>query len=211
MKQVTLRYNFLGRRWDWQTLQYRVAGGLYNTGPHPVGIGLAFQDFDDNAKVVYSKLDSILHSGDADDFAKVIITAPNKPTVDLEICNTDAYSDWNFKIQGTKGTYLGDYKGYKMKYIPDGVNPEQPLVEVPLKNEKGLPAYCSEKLEYCEEEMTFQGTAFDVGTEGIYRSLYNTITTGAPLAIPTEWAAKIIGIIETVHAQNHLPVKFLKK
>ena len=35
------------------------------------------------------------------------------------------------------------------------------------------------------------------------------ITAGAPLAVPAEYAARIVNVIETVHGQNPLPVKYL--
>ena len=46
IKEVKLRYNGFSRRWDWQALQKRCAGNLYNTGPHPIGLALGFMDFD---------------------------------------------------------------------------------------------------------------------------------------------------------------------
>ena len=89
IKQIGIRYNGFARRWDWQTLQKKCAGSTYNTGPHPIGMGLGFLDFDPNAKVVYSRLDTALTSGDADDYAKILLAAPNKPLIDIEIssCN----------------------------------------------------------------------------------------------------------------------------
>ena len=77
-----------------------------------------------------------------------------------------------------------------------------------LSNDKGLPSYCGEKLETCEEEGQWNGNAFNVGTRDFYRSLYATITTGAPLAVTAEQAARIINVIETVHAQNPMPVLY---
>ena len=59
-----------------------------------------------------------------------------------------------------------------------------------------------------EEEGEFEGSAFNVAVESFYNMLYNTLTTGAPLEITPETAAKIIGIIEKAHAENPLPVKY---
>lgn len=208
IQQVSIRYNGLSRRWDWQTLQCKLGGGIYNTGPHPIGLALGFLDFDDAATVAYSKLASCLCSGDSDDYAKIILSAPNKPVVDIEVSSIDAYSDYNLRIQGSKGTYQCTYGNYKMKYIPDGVNPEQPLVSGFLANAEGYPIYCSESLITNEESGNFNGSAFDIAVASFYRMLHNTLTTGAPLLITPEHAAKIIQVIETVHAQNPLPVKF---
>ena len=208
IKQVDLRYNGFGRRWDWQTLQCELAGNVYNTGPHPIGMALDLLDYSDDMRVAYSKLDCALTSGDSDDYAKIILTAPGKPVVDLEINSTDAFSNYNIKIQGSKGTFVCTPATYKMEYIVDGENLEQPVIRGSLADAEGYPIYCEEDLITHKEEGTFDGIAFEVATERMYRMLYKTLTEGAPLTVTPEHAAKIIGVIETVHAQNPLPVKF---
>ena len=208
IKQISVRYNGFARRWDWQTLQKNCAGSTYNTGPHPIGIGLGLIDFDKDAKVVYSKLDTALTSGDADDYAKIIISAPGKPVVDIEISSIDAYSGYNVKLQGTRGTFKATPKSYEMTYIVDGENIERPVIEEFLKNDEGNPIYCSEKLVKHVEAENFNGTAFDIGTASLYEQLYFKITEGKPMTVTPEMAAEIISVIETVHAQNPLPVKF---
>ena len=208
IKQINIRYNGFSRRWDWQTLQKKCAGGVYNTGPHPIGIGLGLLDFDKNAKVIYSKLDTVLTSGDSDDYAKILIEAPDKPLVDIEITSIDAYTKYNLMILGSKGTFKATPSAYEMTYIVDGENPERPVVETFLASDAGEPIYCSEKLVKHEESGTFGGTAFDVGTAKLYEQLYYKITEGKPMEVTPEMAAQIISVIETVHAQNPMPLKF---
>lgn len=208
IKQVSIRYNGLARRWDWQTLQKKCAGSTYNTGPHPIGMALGFLDFDKNARVAYSRLDTALTSGDADDYAKIIITAPDKPIIDIEISSIDAYSGYNLKLQGTRGTFKATPAAYEMTYIVDGENPQRPVIEQFLKDENGNPVYCSEKLVKHTEAEKFDGTAFDVGTASLYSQLYFKITEGTPMTVTPEMAAEIISVIETVHAQNPLPLKY---
>lgn len=209
IQQISMRFNGLSRRWDWQTLQYRLGGGVYNTGPHPFGFAASFLGFDPEAKVVFSKLSSNLVSGDADDYAKAIITAPGKPVIDIEVSALDAFCDYNVKVQGSKGTYQCTSEGYKVKYIPDGANPEKPVVSGFLADAEGMPIYCREQLVTVEEEGKYSGDAFDLGTKRFYESVYNHLTTGAPLAVRPEYAAQAIGFIETMHAQNPMPVKFV--
>lgn len=209
IKEVTIRFNAFKRRWDWQTLLKKCAGGLYNTGPHPVGIALGFLDFDKNAKLVYSKLDKGLASGDGDDFAKLIITAPGKPVIDLEVSSIDAYSPFNIKIQGTRGTMKCTPSKYEMTYIVDGENPEMPVIETFLKNEEGKPMYCKETLNKHVEEGGFGGSAFDVGTATLYEQLYYKLTENRPMDVTPEIAADIIRIIAQAHAENPLEVQFL--
>lgn len=209
IKQIDITYNGFNRRWDWQTAQVMLAGSVYNTGPHPIGYALSLLDWDPDFKVVFSKLDTVLTSGDAEDYAKIIITAPGKPVVDIEISSNDAYPTGSIiKLLGSKGTYKCATGSYDMKYIIDGENPEQKVVLEPMKNEKGMPAYCSEKLITHEESGEYKGSAFDIGTKCFYEMMYNAITKGEEMAVKPEYAAMVISVIEQVHAENPLPVRF---
>ena len=208
IKQIDIRYNSMHRRWDWQTLQMKMGGSVYNTGPHPIGMALDYLDFDENAHVVYSKLDTALTSGDAEDYAKILITAPGKPLVDIEMSAVDPFCDYTVKVQGNKGTLSCTFSKYKMKYIVDGENPDRPVVIESLQDDAGLPAYCSESLITHSEEGDFTGTSFDVAVKGFYTLLHRKIFENVPMEISPEKVAQIIGVIEKVHADNPLPVKF---
>lgn len=207
-QQISIRYNGFSRRWDWQTLQCCVAGSTYNTGPHPIGFGLGFLDFDDDARVLYSKLACTeMTSGDADNYAKILLTAPGKPLVDIEISSIDAYNDFSFKVQGGKGTLKIRGSEYWAKYIEDGANPERPVSSKFIQKEDGTPAYCSEELVFVEEHDTLSLVANDASIQ-FYEMLYDHICKGKALTIKPEYAAKVVSVIETVHAQNPLPLKF---
>ena len=208
VKQINIRYNGFSRRWDWQTLQKKCAGSTYNTGPHPIGMALGFLDFDPDTRVAFSKLDTALTSGDADDYVKILLSTPGKPVVDIEITSIDAYSGYNLKIMGTKGTLKATPAAYEMTYIVDGENPERPVVETFLQDDAGNPKYCSEKLVKHVESENFNGTAFDVGTAKLYEQLYYCITEGREMTVTAQMAAAVISVIETVHAENPLPLKF---
>ena len=82
------------------------------------------------------------------------------------------------------------------------------MQETFLEDDNHNPKYCSEKLIKHTEEGKFNGSAFDVGTASLYEQLYFAITEGKPMTVTPEMAARIVGVIETVHAQNPLPVKF---
>ena len=98
---------------------------------------------------------------------------------------------------------------YSLRYIVDGENPERPVIEESLENADGEPIYCSEKLVCHEEGGTYDGTAFNIGTAGIYENVYYALTEGAELVVPTKHAAMVISVIERTHAENPLPIKFL--
>ena len=208
IKQINLRYSGFSRRWDWQTLQKKCAGSTYNTGPHPIGMALGFLDFDEHAEVIFSRLDTALTSGDADDYAKIIITAPSKPVMDVEISSVDAYSDYNVKVMGSLGTLKTNTDSYEITYIKDGENPERPVIEEFLKNEEGRPIYCNENLVKHTEKGDYSGNAFTTGTSAFYKELYFKITEGKPMSVTPEMAARIIGVIEEVTVKNPLPVKY---
>lgn len=204
---VNIHYNGFSRRWDWQTLQKKLGGSIYNTGPHPIGMGLGFLGFDEAAEVAYSKLDLALTSGDAEDYAKIILTAPGKPTVDVEISAVDAYNNFTLKIQGTKGTFKCTPNSYSYKYIVDGENIERPYIEESIRTPEGDPAYCTETLITHEETGDYEGDAFGLATALFYESLYFALTEGKPIAVTPETAAQVIGVIEKVHADNRLERK----
>ena len=209
IQQISIRFNGFSRRWDWQTLQKKCAGGTYNTGPHPIGLALGFLDFDPHTKVAYSKLGTALTSGDGDDYSKIILDAPGKPCVDIEICSCDAYSDYNIKIMGSRGTYKSKITEYECTYFLDSENEPRPVIEHFLADKDGNPEYCHEDLIKHTESGKFEGSAFDVGRATIYEDLYYKITEDRPLRVTPEMAAEVVRVIETVVAANPLPIKFL--
>ena len=208
VEQIDIKYNGFVRRWDWQTLQYKVAGSVYNTCPHPIGLALGFLDFDKDAYLAYSRLAVTHTEGDAEDYSKLLITAPGKLLVDIETNCLDAYPQTLMKIYGTKGTFKCNLNSYEIKYMVDGENPERPVIHESLKNEEGNPAYCSEQLVLHDEAGEFAGTAFNAAVKSFYEMLYKSLVDGAPLEITPEMAARVIGIIEKAHADNPLPVKY---
>ena len=207
--QVSIRYNGFARRWDWQTLQKKMAGNTYNTGPHPLGIALGVLDFDKDWKINYSSLQHTpMSSGDSDDYCKLILTAPSKPIVDVEINNTDAYSNYNIKIQGTRGTFKCTPSSFEYKYIVEGENPPRPVQEKFLEDELGNPLYCGEKLITHEEKGNYNGTAFDVGTAKLYEDLYYKITTGKEMFVNLPMAREVVRLIEQLYANSSMHVKY---
>lgn len=205
---VDIAFNGFARRWDWQTLQCKMAGCTYNTGPHPIGFAMDFLDFSPEAHVVYSKMHNALASGDAEDWTRMVLSAPGKPMVEVQICPTDAFSDYNIKIQGSRGTYQCTTNDYKLKYIVDSENPKQPVIFESLKNDDGTPAYCAEELVSHEESGELTYGAFGSAVTKFYAKLYDKIAKDIPLEITPEMAADIIRVTEEAHAQNPMPVKF---
>lgn len=209
IQQIDITYSGFSRRWDWQTLQKRLGGNLYNTGPHPIGLALGFLDFDPRTKVVFSRLGKTMTSGDADDYAKVLLTAPGKPLIDLEINSNDAYPARNIKILGSKGTLHSTLGRMDMTYIQDGENEPRCVMENFLQNENGDPIYCSESLIKRQQGEDFDTNAvFTESVARVYENLYYAITENRALEITPEMAARVVQIIECVHAENPLPLLY---
>lgn len=208
VKQINIRYNSFSRRWDWQTLQKKLGGSVYNTGPHPIGMALGFMDFDKSSQVVYSKLDTALTSGDADDYAKIIMTAPGKPLIDIEINPMDPYTDYTLKVQGTNGCFKSGSTDYEYQYIIEDENPKHPYVEETLRDENHEPIYCSEKLVIHKKDGKLEGSAFDTAVNLFYENLYYALTENRVLYVPAENVVEIMGVVEKVHADNPLPLKY---
>lgn len=181
----------------------------YNSGPHPISIGLGLLGKDRNSKVVFCKsANTYMCSGDADDYVKIIIDTPNKPVLDIEINNTDSYTDYNIKLQGTRGTFKSNPVSYKCKYINEGENIERSVIAKFLSDENGNPQYCKEKLIIHEESGSYKGTAFDEGTRLFYEDVYNCIVNGGNLVHDAEDAKMVIEVIEKLHSLNPLEKKY---
>lgn len=203
--EVKVRFSQLARRWDWQTLQKKMGGNAYNTGPHPIGIAAGLLGFSRDIRVLCSRLARTeLTSGDADDFCKMLLTAPDAPLVDVEINSNDAFSDYNVRLLGTRGTYETSIHSYRAKYLVPEENETRPLQEHFLEDACGNPLYCHENARYHTESGTIDGDAFSVGAVRIYREIYDCLTQGTPMTYTAEDYTAIYRIIETLQAENPL-------
>ena len=207
-KVVKFRNNSLSRRWDWQTLQKKVAGSVYNTGPHPIGQAMDILGFGDDIKVEFSKLDCALTSGDANDIAKIILSAPGKPICDIEINSADPLSDYAIKVVGTRGAIkVSNVKAWG-KYIVDGENEERPVQEEFIHDGEFHPIYCGEQLNVHDFEEEITASVFKESTGAVYENLYDVIVNGAELFVDPAKIAKLVGVLEKIHVDNPLPRKF---
>ncbi|MBR6708347.1 MAG: hypothetical protein IKL84_01555, partial [Clostridia bacterium] len=206
--QIDLTYSGFARRWDWQTMQSWCAGSVYNTGPHPIGQALDLLGWDKDTRVVYSKYNKCLTSGDAEDYAKILLTAPGKPLIDIEINSADPFAGDVFKICGTKGALTATQAKYRIKYLEVSELEPRPVVSGFLSNENGDPIYCSEKVEPKVIEEDVQGSAFDSAVCTFYKSLQTAIHDGQPLRVTPEMACQVIRVIEQCYAENPLPILY---
>lgn len=200
VRHIYINFSGFSRRWDWQCINRYYAGCLLNTGPHPMDQALDLLETDDMPNV-FSVLKKNNSAGDAEDYAKVILTYPGKPLIDMEIISINAFSDCLYKVYGTKGSMKISNDKILCKYHDDKPMPELRHEFITL--EDGVsPAYCQEKLNWNEFEEAIEGSAFDVGTATLYKNIYDHLTSGAELIIKPEKVVQQIKVMELIHAQN---------
>jgi len=202
---VKIAVNGFGRRWDWQTLQRYTAGSLYNTGPHPVGQALEFLNAYDQQIGVHCWMDRVNTYGDAEDFVKLILTAKDRPLVEVEISSCDGFPPYTFVVQGQNGSLMADSSTIKWKYFDPAEAPEQHLVLPTLMTEEGLPLYCGEKLPWHEETWDIANVVdnvFSAATRRLYDDVYERLVNGKELPVKLEQVKQQIYVMEQAHLQN---------
>ena len=206
--QVSIHFNGFARRWDWQCSQRFYGGSLRNTGPHPLEQALDILDMDTLPQVV-SRLDRVNTFGDAEDYVKILMLAPGKPVIDLEISSCDAYNGGVlYNVQCEHGCLKATMNHISYQYYVPADEPARALTLESLRGEDGTPRYCSEQLTWHKEEEDLSGTSFDAAVRAYYDNIYAHLTEGAPLVIRPEKIAQQIELIEEGHRQNPMPIRF---
>ena len=203
--QINIQFNGFARRWDWQCCREFNGGNLANTGPHPLDQALNLMDMYDGMPEVFCRMDRCNTFGDAEDYCKLILTAPGKPLVDLEISSADSYPLFTYKLHGTRGSLKGTMAHIDWKYFREDEAPDQQLIKEPLTmgGDEKLPAYCSEKLTW--HEMSWDGDAsapFIAAVQTYYDQIYALFTEGRPHDIRLDQVRQQLAVIEEAHRQN---------
>jgi predicted dehydrogenase len=204
--QISIAFNGFSRRWDWQTLQEFNGGSLLNTGPHPVDQALQLLGTDIMPQVTCI-MDRVNTYGDAEDYVKLLLRAPGRPLIDLEISSCCAYPAFMYSIQASRGGLKGTAGRLDWKYWVDAEAPPRQLLRDPLANADGTPAYCSDGLKWHEESWEVpkdQPDAFSTMSGAFYSMLHRTLTTGVPLEITPQQVRQQIAVMEECHRQNPL-------
>ncbi|MEG2931376.1 MAG: Gfo/Idh/MocA family oxidoreductase, partial [Ruthenibacterium sp.] len=203
--QISIAFNGYTRRWDWQCCQDYNAGSLYNTGPHPVDQALNLLNYDGMPGVL-CRMDRANTFGDAEDYVKLILTAPERPLIDIEISSCDAYPDFTYKIHGTRGGLKGSMTQIDWRYYSELDAPKQRLIKTPLMDENGYPKYCGEQLTWLEEQWrTAEPRTFTYAVKKYYTTVYEHLVNGTPLTVTPEQIKQQIAVMEECHRQNPLP------
>lgn len=203
--QIDIRFNGYARRWDWQCCQDMMGGSLYNTGPHPVDQALDLLDYRDALPNVLCRMDRANTFGDAEDYVKLILTAPDRPLIDVEISSCDGYPENVYRIQGTRGSLKGNLTQLDWKYFIENEAPPQTLIRKPLSTAEGLPAYCGEQLIWNEESWKSpDARVFTYAVRKVYDNIYDHLCQGQPLIVTPQQVAQQLDVIQECHRQNPL-------
>ncbi|MDR0450519.1 MAG: Gfo/Idh/MocA family oxidoreductase [Treponema sp.] len=204
--QIGIQFNGYARRWDWQTLQEYGGGSLYNTGPHPVDQALDLLDYRQGNPAVFCKMERVNTWGDAEDYVKLILSAPERPLIDVEISSCDAYPSFTYNVQGSSGGLKGDMKELKWRWFAPSESSRQELIREPLHDGDWNPLYCRETLPWREDSWKGSDTAvFNEAVAKLYAGVYDHLVNGKPLVPSLEQVRQQIWVMEEAHRQNPLP------
>lgn len=204
--QYTISFSGFSRRWDWQTYQGYNGGEVRNTGPHPLDQAINILGFDSDISV-FSKLDRVNTYGDAEDYAKIILTAPGKPLIDVELSKCNAYNGPLYVVHCQYGSLKATMSTIDYKYFDPETAPKHELTLEPLFTEERTPAYCSEKLDWKEEHIDLNGSSFNVAVQKYYDMIYDNLVNGKPMEITPYQVLKQFKVIDLIRSQNPLDVK----
>ena len=204
--QYSISFSGFGRRWDWQTYQGYNGGEVRNTGPHPLDQAINILGFDSDISV-FSKLDRVNSFGDGEDYAKIILTAPGKPLIDIELSKCNAYAGPIFVVHCEYGSLKATMNSVDYKYYNPKTAPEHKLTLEPLFTEERTPAYCTEKLDFTEEHIEIEGSAFDTAVKNYYDMIYDYLVNGKEMQITPYQVLKQFKVIDLIRSQNPLEVK----
>ena len=202
--QINIQFNGFARRWDWQCLLERNGGALANTGPHPLDQALNLLDMYDGMPDVFCKMEGLNVFGNAEDYCKLILTAPGRPLIDLEISSADAYPLFTYKIHGPNGGLKGnmshiDWRYFKPEEAPAQENIPGTLYTTPEK----YPAYCGETLKWYEESWDGDPQApFIQAVRIYYDQIYRLFIEGIPHDVRPEHVRQQIAVTREAHRQN---------
>lgn len=204
--QISINFSGFARRWDWQTLTSWHGGNLMNTGPHPLDQALRFMDLPlDTVPEVFCGMDRAHFWGDADGHVNLTMRAPGAPMIDLEISSCNAYPHCLYNVYGTQGGLKGTAFDVEWRWYKPSEAPRRRPTTVPIHNDDGSPAYCTEQLKWYTKSWTVPKSQRDlfhsIGT-AYYRMLYKHIVQGEPLGVTPQQVRQQIAVIEECHRQN---------
>jgi predicted dehydrogenase len=198
--EIKVRESRFTRRWDWQTLQKFGGGTLNNNGAH--FLDQALQLFGPTTPDIFCRLERTLTLGDADDHVKLVISAADAPTIDIELSSCDAFPPPTWQVLGTQGGLQGTTRAISWRWIePDELTPRTlDLRPTPDRS------YNRDELSWHTDQWEFTGD-LNEAYRTFYHDLFATIRQGAPLAITPASVRRVMWLQEECHRLAPLPVE----
>lgn len=195
---IRIAWHGFKRRWDWQTLSEFGGGELSNAGAHVIDHALRL--FGEAEPQVTTDLRNVLSSGDAEDHIKIVLQAPDAPTIDIEIASDCAFPQDRWLIMGSQGGLRGTTSHLEWKWIDWDEYESHSVDREPPKGRD----YAHEKLNWNSGNIdvanNFSATPLD-----FYADFARSVREGAPLAITPQSVRRNTALIEA--CRRLAPVK----
>jgi scyllo-inositol 2-dehydrogenase (NADP+) len=193
--QVSVRRHAFRRRWDWQALRKYGGGIISNDGSHVVDqiLTLLGEHLGAREPAVFCSSPRLpLTIGDAEEHAKIILTAPGWPLADIELSSRCAFPQEQWLVYGTCGTLTGGPQGLRWRYI-------DPLL-LPPREAAGRSgaerAYSTEELPWTEEESSFPQETYGTSHVRLYRDIHRALAGGQPAGVDARTVRQQIAILD---------------
>jgi scyllo-inositol 2-dehydrogenase (NADP+) len=198
IQYVRICWHGFKRRWDWQTLTSMAGGALNNNGPHP--IDHAMELFGDGVPEVACEMRRVLCLGDAEDFLRITLSGPGKPTIAVELIDCAAYGYSRWWVAGSSGGLQGDADKLEWKWVDWSTMPTRQADPNPTPDR----SYNSEPLDWKTDSWKAQGAA-DAGagaapaatpTLELYNDLYESIRHGKSQHVTPQSVRRRVDVME---------------
>ena len=195
--QITMTANSFHRRWDWASMRSKGGGILMMLGVHylDLALQLAGADYSPDVKCCMKH-----HGiGDADNYAKVLLTSESGPSIDIECSYFDAFPRPRYHVQGTHGTILCTESKIEARYYdPSVVIPIEPTDE-PLQNEEGNPTFCREQLPMETKTWEHNQNLYKISFNTYYERLYEALAGRGAMPVTLDELRQQVNILETCY------------
>lgn len=191
---VKIASNGFLRRWDWQTVRSMHGGNLMNNGSHYLDQALQFMGCPSNPRVTCF-MDNAVSCGDAEDHIKLVLSAPKRPVVDVEVSNCCTFPGPLYNVFGTRGGLTGTDSELKWKYFRPAEQTKRKLDLAPVVGANGLPAYCRDDIKWKECNWTLPADAPST-TRLYYGMLHGVLTRGSRPEVTMDQVRQQVGVIE---------------
>ena len=171
------------RRWDWQTVRALGGGMLRNFGAHRLDQVMEFAGASEPE--VFCRLDRALASGDAEDFVRVSLAAPDAPLLEVDIFMNCAFELPEWLVLGDRGSLIGGGgkgRGAIRWKTVRGFD-RLPRREVDVRPVPDR-SYSQETLEFDEFSAVPNDEFGDADLE-VYRRLFAALRGGGPVPVTT--------------------------